>query len=100
MARYFFAPRYLIRTTIDADEVSEIKAFQMMLCLGSRQRVNKIFREWTEQEILTLQGDHYVIYDLNWLKVEINVQALQAVYIITGLVSQSADYVVFYTSNI
>ena len=69
----------------------------MMLCLGSRQRVNKIFREWTEQDILTLQGDHYVIYDLNRLKVEINVQAL---YIITGLVSQLVHQDVFYTSNI
>ena len=48
----------------------------MTLYLGSSQPVNKIFREWTEQEILTLQGDHYVIYDLNRLKVEINVQAL------------------------
>jgi len=34
MARYFFAPRYLIRTTIDADEVSEIKAFWMNDFLG------------------------------------------------------------------
>jgi hypothetical protein len=48
----------------------------MTLYLGSRQRVNKIFREWTEQDILALQGDYYVIYDLNRLKVEINVQAL------------------------
>ena len=100
MARYFFAPRYLIRTTIGADEVSEIKAFQMMLCLGPRQRVNKIFRELTEQDILALQGDYFVIYDLNRLKAEINVQALQAVYIITGLMSQSAHHDVFYTSNI
>jgi hypothetical protein len=34
MVRYFFAPRYLIRTTIDADEVSEIKAFWMKDFLG------------------------------------------------------------------
>ena len=46
------------------------------LCLGSRQRVNKIFREWTDQDILALQGDHYVIYDLNRLKAEINVQGV------------------------
>jgi len=43
------------------------------LCLGSRQRVNKILREWTEQDILALQDDYYVIYDLNRLKAEINV---------------------------
>ena len=48
----------------------------MMLYLGSRQRVNKIFREWIEEDILALQGDYYVIYDLNRLKTEINVQAL------------------------
>jgi hypothetical protein len=69
----------------------------MMLCLGSRQRGNKIFRELTEQDILALQGDYYVIYDLNRLKGEINVQAL---YIITGLMSQSPHHDVFYTSNI
>jgi len=34
MARYFFAPRYLIRTKIDADEVGEIKAFWMNNFLG------------------------------------------------------------------
>jgi CRP/FNR family cyclic AMP-dependent transcriptional regulator len=46
------------------------------LCLGSRQRVNKIFREWTEQGILAMQGDYYVIFDLDALKAEINVQEL------------------------
>ena len=46
------------------------------LCLGSRQRVNKIFREWTEQGILAMQDDYYVIFDLDALKTEINVQEL------------------------
>ena len=46
------------------------------LCLGSRQRVNKIFRDWTEQDILALQGGYYVIYDLNRLKEEINVSSV------------------------
>lgn len=46
------------------------------LCLGSRQRINKIFRDWTEQDILALQGGYYVIYDLNRLKEEINVSSV------------------------
>jgi CRP-like cAMP-binding protein len=46
------------------------------LCMGSRQRVNKVFRGWTEQDILALQGDYYVIYDLPRLKAEINAQGV------------------------
>ena len=34
MVRYFFATRYLIRITIDADDVSEIKTFWMNDFLG------------------------------------------------------------------
>jgi|TARA_B110000914_G_scaffold74382_1_gene65396 CRP/FNR family cyclic AMP-dependent transcriptional regulator len=44
------------------------------LCLGSRQRVNKIFREWTEKGILGMQSDRYLIYDTSALQREITAE--------------------------
>jgi CRP/FNR family transcriptional regulator, cyclic AMP receptor protein len=41
------------------------------LCLGSRQRVNKVFREWTEMGILGMHCDRYLIYDTAALQREI-----------------------------
>lgn len=38
------------------------------MSLGSRQRVNKIFRDWVKQDILLKQGDKYVIKDIEGLK--------------------------------
>jgi CRP/FNR family cyclic AMP-dependent transcriptional regulator len=44
------------------------------LCFGSRQRVNKIFREWVERGLLEMQGDHYMIFDIDGIKSEINIE--------------------------
>ncbi|MBC8381050.1 MAG: helix-turn-helix domain-containing protein [Pseudomonadales bacterium] len=44
------------------------------LCLGSWQRVNKIFREWTEKGILGMQSDRYLIYDMSALQRELTVE--------------------------
>ena len=41
------------------------------LCLGSRQRVNKIFREWTEQGVLRMHRDKYILLDLRALEHEV-----------------------------
>lgn len=41
------------------------------LCLGSRQRVNKIFREWTAIGILGMHRDRYLILDTAALQREI-----------------------------
>ncbi|MEM7361205.1 MAG: Crp/Fnr family transcriptional regulator [Pseudomonadota bacterium] len=38
------------------------------MSLGSRQRVNKIFRDWVKQDILLKQGDKYVIKDVEALR--------------------------------
>lgn len=46
------------------------------LCLGSRQRINKIFREWTEQGILAKQADRYMIFDVDALQHEISLEEL------------------------
>ena len=42
------------------------------LCLGSRQRVNKIFREWTEQGVLRMHRDKYILLDLRALEHEVS----------------------------
>ena len=42
------------------------------LCLGSRQRVNKIFREWTEQGVLRMHRDRYILLDLRALEHEVS----------------------------
>ena len=38
------------------------------LIRGSRQRVNKVLREWTEQGILSMRGEYYIIHDLGLLQ--------------------------------
>ncbi len=38
------------------------------------QRVNKIFREWTEKGILGMQSDRYLIYDMSALQRELTVE--------------------------
>lgn len=43
------------------------------LAMGSRQRVNKIFREWNERGILAMQGDNYLITDIVALKLELEI---------------------------
>ena len=39
---------------------------------GSRQRVNKIFREWTEQGVLRMQRDSNILLDLPALEHEVS----------------------------
>lgn len=41
------------------------------LCMGSRQRINKIFREWNEAGTVAFESDHYIIKDLAALQKEI-----------------------------
>jgi CRP-like cAMP-binding protein len=40
------------------------------LSLGSRQRINKIFREWNEREIVVQESDHYCIKNVDALTAE------------------------------
>ena len=42
------------------------------LCVGSRQRVNKILREWSEQGIISFQSGTYLIRNLDLLQSENN----------------------------
>lgn len=46
------------------------------LSLGSRQRINKIFREWYEQDIIVMQGEFYFIKNLPALQKEIDLTDL------------------------
>ena len=48
--------------------------FSPQYCLGSLQRVNKIFREWTEKGLLGMQSDRYLIYDTSALQRELTVE--------------------------
>ena len=41
------------------------------LCMGSRQRVNKILREWQNQSLVVMLDDHYVITSLERLSEEV-----------------------------
>jgi len=43
------------------------------LCMGSRQRVNKILRDWTSRGIIAHEGDYYVIKDSDALAEEADV---------------------------
>jgi CRP/FNR family transcriptional regulator, cyclic AMP receptor protein len=43
------------------------------LAMGSRQRVNKIFREWNERGILSMEGDRYLVTDIDGLRGELEV---------------------------
>ena len=47
------------------------------LSLGSRQRINKIFREWNEREIVVQESDHYCIKDLAALTAEIELHDIE-----------------------
>ena len=44
------------------------------MSMGSRQRVNKIFRDWVKDGLLLKQGDKYVFKDLESLRNEIEVE--------------------------
>lgn len=44
------------------------------LALGSRQRVNKIFREWGERGIIESRGDRLAILDLSSLEAEVSLE--------------------------
>ena len=44
------------------------------LSLGSRQRINKILREWHEHGVVTIEEDHYCIQDRAALEEEIVLQ--------------------------
>ena len=55
-------------------EGGTLLAFQLsqndlaQLIRGSWQRVNKVLREWTEQGILSMRGNYYIIHDLGLLQ--------------------------------
>jgi CRP-like cAMP-binding protein len=42
------------------------------LALGSRQRVNKIFRDWNNRGLVETRGDHLLIKDVDLLRQEID----------------------------
>ena len=44
------------------------------LALGSRQRVNKIFRKWGERGIIERRGDRLAILDLPSLEAEVSLE--------------------------
>jgi CRP-like cAMP-binding protein len=44
------------------------------LSLGSRQRINKIFREWNETQIVVQESDHYCVRDIDALTNETTLQ--------------------------
>lgn len=52
----------------------EVKMSQLefaQMTMGSRQRVNKVLRDWVQRGILRKRNDYYVIVDLDELKAEI-----------------------------
>lgn len=52
----------------------EVKMSQLefaQMTMGSRQRVNKVLREWVQRGILQKQKDYYVIADMDRLQAEI-----------------------------
>ncbi len=42
------------------------------LCMGSRQRINKILRQWQSKGILISQDDRYIVTDVQALKMELD----------------------------
>ncbi len=42
------------------------------LCLGSRQRVNKILRDWDARDLVVNDGEFYVLRDLEKLAIEVD----------------------------
>ncbi|MDE0875248.1 MAG: hypothetical protein OSA80_01305 [Porticoccaceae bacterium] len=65
-----------LRVSIASQSEQEfaLNDFSPQYCLGSLQRVNKIFREWTEKGILGMQSDCYLIYDTSALQRELTVE--------------------------
>ena len=47
------------------------------LCLGSLQRINKIFREWIGRGVLKIQGDKYILCGIPSLEHEVNAQEVE-----------------------
>jgi|TARA_B110000902_G_scaffold253521_1_gene316262 CRP-like cAMP-binding protein len=47
------------------------------LSLGSRQRINKIFREWNEMQIVVQQSDQYCVRDIDALTNETTLQDIE-----------------------
>lgn len=45
------------------------------MSLGSRQRINKIIREWIEAGVLEMRGDQYLVLDMTSLRNEITGEA-------------------------
>lgn len=55
----------------------EVKMSQLefaQMTMGSRQRVNKVLRDWVQRGILQKQKDFYVIADIDRLKAEVEAQ--------------------------
>jgi len=44
------------------------------MSMGSRQRVNKIFRDWVKDGVLLKQGDKYIATNIELLKREIEAE--------------------------
>jgi CRP-like cAMP-binding protein len=52
----------------------EVKMSQLefaQMTMGSRQRVNKVLRDWVQRGILRKRNDYYVIVDLAGLQAEV-----------------------------
>ncbi|TDG13605.1 Crp/Fnr family transcriptional regulator [Seongchinamella unica] len=59
----------------DGEVLLEMKLTQndfARLALGSRQRVNKIFRDWTERGIVESNGDSITVKDIEALQAEVS----------------------------
>ena len=66
--------RLRVSITSQSGQEFALNDFSPQYCLGSLQRVNKIFREWTEKGILGMQSDRYLIYDMSALQRELTVE--------------------------
>ena len=44
------------------------------LSMGSRQHINKIFREWSSNGMMEIKGDQYLIMDIDRLKQEVSLE--------------------------
>ena len=59
---------------VDGGMLIDIKISQAdfaRLALGSRQRVNRIFREWTRRGLVTTRDDHLLVRDIEALEQEV-----------------------------
>ena len=66
--------RLRVSITSQSGQEFALNDFSPQYCLGSLQRVNKIFREWTEKGILGMQSDRDLIYDTSALQRELTVE--------------------------